>query len=152
MQTVPRVTRWNDGQNIVDSAAKRSWPLVTIITTSRCLSSLAIQLSWGMRAKSFAAAVGISPAGTMNAAWLRPWSQCSLVSNLKNDIFEILMKFASPSRSTSWLIAILVLCTLPCFCIDVAVLKNGFSIKHERRESVGDTTRLYMTADGGSFV
>jgi len=88
----------------------------------------------------------------MNAAWLRPWSQCSLVSNLKNDIFEILMKFASPSRSTSWLIAILVLCTLPCFCIDVAVLKNGFSIKHERRESVGDTTRLYMTADGGSFV
>jgi hypothetical protein len=34
----------------------------------------------------------------------------------------------------------------------VAVLKNGFSIRHERREEVGDVTRLYVTADGASFV
>lgn len=32
------------------------------------------------------------------------------------------------------------------------MLKNGFSIKHERREVVGDITRLYVTADGASFV
>jgi hypothetical protein len=41
---------------------------------------------------------------------------------------------------------------LPCFGGEVAVLKNGFSIRHERREVVGDVTRLYVTADGSSFV
>lgn len=41
---------------------------------------------------------------------------------------------------------------LPCFAGEVAVLRNGFSIRHERREIVGDTTRLYVTADGSSFV
>jgi soluble lytic murein transglycosylase-like protein len=35
---------------------------------------------------------------------------------------------------------------------EVAVLKNGFSIRHERREVVGDVTRLYVSADGSSFV
>ncbi len=32
------------------------------------------------------------------------------------------------------------------------MLRNGFSIRHERREVVGDITRLYVTADGSSFV
>jgi soluble lytic murein transglycosylase-like protein len=41
---------------------------------------------------------------------------------------------------------------LPCFAGDVAVLKNGFSIRHERREVVGEVTRLYVNADGSSFV
>jgi soluble lytic murein transglycosylase-like protein len=40
----------------------------------------------------------------------------------------------------------------PCFAGEIAVLKNGFSIKHERREVVGDVTRLYVNADGTSFV
>jgi hypothetical protein len=46
----------------------------------------------------------------------------------------------------------LALAALPCFGGEVAVLRNGFSIRHERREVVGDTTRLYTTADGSSFV
>jgi hypothetical protein len=41
---------------------------------------------------------------------------------------------------------------LPCFAGENAVLRNGFSIRHERREVVGDITRLYVTADGSSFV
>jgi soluble lytic murein transglycosylase-like protein len=41
---------------------------------------------------------------------------------------------------------------LPCLAGEVAVLKNGFSIRHERREVVGDVTRLYVSADGSSFV
>jgi soluble lytic murein transglycosylase-like protein len=41
---------------------------------------------------------------------------------------------------------------IPCFAGEVAVLKNGFSIRHERREVVGDITRLYVNADGSSFV
>lgn len=50
------------------------------------------------------------------------------------------------------LAALLALAALPCFAGDVAVLKNGFSIRHERREVVGDITRLYTTTDGASFV
>ena len=46
----------------------------------------------------------------------------------------------------------LVLAALPCYAGEVAVLRNGFSIRHERREVVGDLTRLYITADGSSFV
>jgi hypothetical protein len=46
----------------------------------------------------------------------------------------------------------IVLAALPCFGGEVAVLRNGFSIRHERREVIGDTTRLYVTADGSSFV
>jgi hypothetical protein len=39
---------------------------------------------------------------------------------------------------------------LPCLADEVAVLKNGFSVRHERRVVVGDVTRLYVT--GASFV
>ena len=52
-----------------------------------------------------------------------------------------------------WTTALLALATaIPCFAGEVAVLKNGFSIRHERREVIGETTRLYVTADGSSFV
>jgi soluble lytic murein transglycosylase-like protein len=45
-----------------------------------------------------------------------------------------------------------MLMALPCFAGEVAVLKNGFSILHERREVIGDLTRLYISADGSNFV
>jgi Transglycosylase SLT domain len=35
---------------------------------------------------------------------------------------------------------------------DVAVLRNGFSIRHERREVVGSVTRLYLGADRNGYV
>lgn len=35
----------------------------------------------------------------------------------------------------------------------MANLRNGFSIRHEHHEVVGDTTRLYMSADpAGGYV
>jgi hypothetical protein len=49
-------------------------------------------------------------------------------------------------------IVLLVVASLPCFAAEVAVLRNGFTIKHERREIVGDLTRLYVTSDGSSFI
>src|SRR5579859_1332297 len=61
------------------------------------------------------------------------------------------MRFVSSFRSAG-VIAILTVAALPCFAGEVAVLRNGFSIRHERREVVGDVTRLYTTADGSSFV
>jgi len=49
-------------------------------------------------------------------------------------------------------IFLLAVGALPCFGDEVAVLKNGFSIRHERREVVGDVTRLYVDAAGSSYV
>jgi len=55
-----------------------------------------------------------------------------------------------PSRLA--VIALLAVAALPCFADDVAVLKNGFTIQHGRREVVGDLTRLYVSGDGASYV
>src|SRR5262249_53940949 len=52
----------------------------------------------------------------------------------------------------AWIITFLVVITVPCLAGEVAVLKNGFSIQHARREVVGSVTRLYVNADGASFV
>src|SRR5690242_8726539 len=62
------------------------------------------------------------------------------------------MNFAGKTRLTLVTLILLAVCYLPCFSSEVAVLKNGFSIKHERRQAVGDVTRLYVSADGTSFV
>jgi hypothetical protein len=42
----------------------------------------------------------------------------------------------------------------PCcaFGTDVAILRNGFSISHERREVIGLVTRLYLGADDAGYV
>jgi Transglycosylase SLT domain len=62
------------------------------------------------------------------------------------------MSWLRSGRVRLAIIAVLAVAALPCFGGEVAVLKNGFSIRHERREIVGDVTRLYVTADGSSFV
>jgi soluble lytic murein transglycosylase-like protein len=48
--------------------------------------------------------------------------------------------------------ALLAASTLPCRAADSAVLRNGFSIRHERREIIGTITRLYTNADEANFV
>lgn len=48
----------------------------------------------------------------------------------------------------SWAIALLILAAqLSALAGEVAVLRNGFSIRHQRREQKGEVTRLY-TAEG----
>jgi soluble lytic murein transglycosylase-like protein len=49
-------------------------------------------------------------------------------------------------------VALLTLSALPCPAADTAVLRNGFSIRHERRQVIGAVTRLYMDGDNSSFV
>ena len=39
-----------------------------------------------------------------------------------------------------------------CLGTDLAVLSNGFSIRHERREIIGPVTRLYLGADRDGYV
>jgi hypothetical protein len=41
---------------------------------------------------------------------------------------------------------------LPCRAAETAVLRNGFSIRHERRQDMGIITRLFVSRDGSSFV
>ena len=43
----------------------------------------------------------------------------------------------------------LLLLALPALGSDLAILHNGFSIRHERRETLGSVTRLYLGADKG---
>ena len=46
----------------------------------------------------------------------------------------------------------LVLTSLYAGASDLAVLRNGFTIRHERRKVVGTVTRLYTSADDKSYV
>jgi hypothetical protein len=39
-----------------------------------------------------------------------------------------------------------------CAASDTAILRNGFSILHQRRQVIGDVTRLYIDGDQSSFV
>jgi len=48
--------------------------------------------------------------------------------------------------------AIILLAAIPCLAAEVAVLKNGFSIRYERRQVLGNITRLYVSGDGSSYV
>lgn len=52
------------------------------------------------------------------------------------------------------LVLIFGLLGIPLFApaADVAILRNGFSIRHERREVVGSVTRLYLGADREGYV
>ena len=46
----------------------------------------------------------------------------------------------------------LLLSAIPVFATDLAILHNGFSVRHERRENLGAVTRLYLGADNSSYV
>ena len=59
---------------------------------------------------------------------------------------------AALSSYRRWAVLAILAMALPCFAGEVAVLKNGFEIRHERRIVVGDVTRLYVKADKSSFV
>jgi soluble lytic murein transglycosylase-like protein len=47
---------------------------------------------------------------------------------------------------------LLSLMAAQAWATDVAILRNGFTIRHESRAPLGDTTRLFLTSDGASFV
>src|SRR5580700_3642775 len=49
-------------------------------------------------------------------------------------------------------VSLLALTALPGSAADSAVLRNGFSIRHERRQVIGTITRLYVGGDNSSFV
>ena len=50
------------------------------------------------------------------------------------------------------IVVLLSLGAMQALATDVATLRNGFTIRHESRAPLGETTRLFLTADGSSFV
>jgi soluble lytic murein transglycosylase-like protein len=46
----------------------------------------------------------------------------------------------------------LLMMTGAAFSADLAVLRNGFSIRHERRQEMGAMTRLYLNLDGSNYA
>jgi len=60
----------------------------------------------------------------------------------------------SATRTTlAFLCAIaVVLLARPATAAELAILSNGFSIRHEHRLVIGTTTRLYLTEDDSSFT
>ena len=48
--------------------------------------------------------------------------------------------------------AILLLLSALATAAEVAVLRNGYTIRHETRQEIGDLTRLYLSTDRASFV
>ncbi len=49
-------------------------------------------------------------------------------------------------------IAAVALCARPATAAELAILRNGFSIRHEHRLVMGATTRLFFAADDSSFT
>jgi soluble lytic murein transglycosylase-like protein len=65
----------------------------------------------------------------------------------------MLSHVAGWSNRTLLLLAVSFLWAAPlAFGGEIAVLHNGFSIRHERRELVGSVTRLYINADTNGYV
>jgi hypothetical protein len=59
------------------------------------------------------------------------------------------------ARGFGWVVAcgvVFVGISVSAWAADVAVLRNGFSIRHERREVIGEVTRLYLNSDGSGYV
>jgi soluble lytic murein transglycosylase-like protein len=50
------------------------------------------------------------------------------------------------------LVLMLSLIAVQAAATDVATLRNGFTIRHESRAPLGESTRLFLTPDGSSFI
>lgn len=62
------------------------------------------------------------------------------------------MKNALQIKVWAALATLLVATAIPCLAAESAVLRNGFSIRHQRRQVIGAITRLYVAGDDASFV
>ncbi|MGC2195183.1 MAG: lytic transglycosylase domain-containing protein [Terriglobales bacterium] len=58
----------------------------------------------------------------------------------------------SPKRKAGFFLLLLGLLPVQASATDIAILRNGFTIRHESRAPLGDVTRLFLTPDGASFV
>lgn len=80
---------------------------------------------------------------------------CSYLAQMEN-----LLSLPTPKRSTAsqlcakiaFVAAVLVSGCITASAAEMATLRNGFAIRHERHEVRGDVTRLYMAATPDNYV
>ena len=60
--------------------------------------------------------------------------------------------WAAAQFAALFCVAAVVLCARPAASAELAILRNGFSIRHEHRLVMGTTTRLFFAADDSSFT
>lgn len=78
----------------------------------------------------------------------RFWADCRwALQVLEETAFQPIVK-----KLAQILTAFALLGAGTAFAADVAILHNGFSIRHESREVMGSVTRLYLTADKAGYV
>ena len=64
-------------------------------------------------------------------------------------------RIAVKAAALFWAVIVVLLVALlarPATAAELAILRNGFSIRHEHRMAMGTTTRLYLAADDSSFT
>lgn len=88
----------------------------------------------------------------MKVAWPPPSSKCWEARKSAYRLVEIVVTHTVRIRFKFGLLFAGFLFSAAAHGTDLAVLSNGFSIRHERREVQGAVTRLYMGSDSGSFV
>jgi len=89
-----------------------------------------------------ATAIGIAGAGIRD-----PMIRKSRSANEGAAGMGILAKIA-----VCFCVASVGLLALPATAADLAILTNGFSIRHDHHQVIGATTRLYLSADSSSFT
>ncbi len=56
------------------------------------------------------------------------------------------------ARFAAFLLIAIAFSVYPSSAAELAILRNGFTIRHERRQVIGPTTRLFLGADSSSFM
>jgi hypothetical protein len=64
--------------------------------------------------------------------------------------FRIL--FSKSVAVVTLLVAAAIVVSVPASAAELAILRNGFNLRHEHHLVMGDTTRLFFTADDSSFT
>lgn len=71
----------------------------------------------------------------------------------KKSKFRIRLRTLLKLIAKTVLLACVVGCSLATLATDLAILRNGFEIRHEQHEIIGEATRLYLNADrSGGYV
>src|SRR5215813_12980634 len=88
---------------------------------------------------------GKQPA-TQKAAWPWRWKSCSglaFTRRFGENRYRFRELFLKVLTQRSTRIALVLLVQIPALSAEVAVLRNGFSLTFERKEQIGNVTRLY---------
>src|SRR5207253_7981617 len=70
----------------------------------------------------------------------------------RHDKIRVCAGQMSMKRKFGFGFMVAVLASATALGSDLAILRNGFSIRHERREVIDSATRLYLSGEAGSYV